>query len=257
MRSHSTPPKLSERQRQIVQFIAQFVSQYSFPPTIREIGDKVGITSTSVTNYNLARLEELAILNRRRDVSRGLSLNWEKLAEFDIPLAYLSTYDAEHQPVDPPRPGGMERNEGEWRAREERRFLNVPVLGVIAAGLPIMTEPADFAAAEDYVEMASGLFRDQERLYALRVKGNSMIDAGVFDGDIVILRHQETAHEGEMVAVWIEGVDGPDETTLKYFHQKGPTVHLYPANPEYKPIERPADRVQIKGKVVSVLRLYE
>ena len=93
-----------------------------------------------------------------------------------------------------------------------------------------------------------------DRLFALRVKGNSMIDASVLDGDIVILRQQDTANDGDMVAAWIEG---DEETTLKYLYRDGADVRLMPANPnpEYKPIVRPAERVRINGKVVSVIRV--
>lgn len=91
-------------------------------------------------------------------------------------------------------------------------------------------------------------------LFALRVQGDSMIDASVLDGDIVILRHQETANDGDMVAAWIEG---DEETTLKYLQREGAMVRLMPANPNpiYQPIVRPADKVRINGKVVSVIRV--
>ena len=93
-----------------------------------------------------------------------------------------------------------------------------------------------------------------EQLFALRVQGNSMIDASVLDGDLVILRYQETADSGDMVAAWLEG---DEETTLKYLYREGRNVRLQPANPspEYIPIVRPADRVRINGKVISVIRL--
>ena len=93
-----------------------------------------------------------------------------------------------------------------------------------------------------------------DNLFALRVQGNSMIDASVLDGDIVILHHQETANDGEMVAAWIEG---DEETTLKYLRREGSMVHLMPANPnpEYQPIVRPAEKVRINGRVVSVIRV--
>jgi repressor LexA len=93
-----------------------------------------------------------------------------------------------------------------------------------------------------------------QQLFALRVQGDSMIDASVLDGDIVIIRHQNTANDGDMVAAWI---DGDDETTLKFLYREGRNVRLQPAspNPEFKPIIRPAEKVRINGKVVSVIRM--
>ncbi len=226
---------LSERQRKIIQFIMRFVAEKDYPPSIREIGLEVGITSTSVTNYNLTRLEELELVMRERDVSRGLKLNPDKLREFGITYA-----EGNHAP----RLGVFENEP-----------VRVPILGRIAAGNPIRVEAIDRANAEEYVELTAGLCRnrDRDKLFALRVNGNSMIDAGVLNGDIVVLLHQETANEGDMVAAWIEG---DEETTLKHFHQRGKVVELHPANPEYSTIVRPADRVQIKGKVISVVRVY-
>ena len=128
------------------------------------------------------------------------------------------------------------------------------VLGRIAAGTPIGVDPLDPSTAEEWIELAEGMLGTTSRLFALRVQGNSMIDASVLDGDIVILRHQETADDGDMVAAWIEG---DEETTLKLLYREGRNVRLQPANPnpEYKPIIRPADKVRINGKVVSVIRV--
>jgi repressor LexA len=136
----------------------------------------------------------------------------------------------------------------------EGRRVRVPILGKIAAGNPIQVEAIDPAAAEDWIELAEGLLGSNQPLFALRVQGDSMIDASVLDGDIVILRHQNTADDGDMVAAWI---DGDDETTLKFLYREGRNVRLQPANPnpQFKPIIRPAEKVRINGKVVSVIRL--
>ncbi|MBK8050112.1 MAG: transcriptional repressor LexA [Anaerolineales bacterium] len=230
---------LSERQRHILDFIVEFTDEYDYPPTIREIGEKVGISSTSVVNYNLAKLEEMKYLSRRREVSRGLSLNRVKLAEIGVTAreddsASLAPTQAQREAVG-------------------RRF-RVPVLGKIAAGNPIQVDPRDATNPEDWIELAEGFLGSSERLFALRVQGDSMIDASVLDGDIVILRQQDTANDGEMVAAWIEG---DEETTLKYLYREGRNVRLQPANPnpDYRPIIRPAERVRINGKVVSVIRV--
>jgi repressor LexA len=216
---------LSNRQQNILKFIISFFERNKFPPTIREIGEQVGITSTSVVNYNLAKLEEMELLTRQREVSRGLSLNWDKLETVGFA----------------PR---IEAALGRVR---------VPVLGVIAAGMPIGVEPLQHVDPESYIELAEGLTGSAENLFALRVKGNSMIDASVLDGDIVILNHQTTANDGDMVAAWIEG---SAETTLKYFFRQGKEIRLQPANPEFKPLVVPADNVLINGRVVSVIRVY-
>jgi repressor LexA len=235
---------LSDRQRHILEFIIDFVNENEFPPTIREIGDRVGISSTSVVNYNLTKLEELGLISRRKEVSRGLSLNWDRIQslvnteESSVPAtAMLRTY-----------------------AKDVGTFVDslmrVPVLGHIAAGEPIPTIPSEPSNTDDWVEVPPGLFRSDEQLFALRVQGDSMIDASVLDGDVVILRPQQTADDGDMVAAWIEG---DEETTLKYLHREGRNVRLQPANPnpEYQPIIRPADQVLINGKVVSVIRMLD
>lgn len=232
---------LSDRQRRILSFILDFTQKHDYPPTIREIGEKVGISSTSVVNYNLTKLVDLELITREREVSRGLSLNRARLAELEL----LPEEAVEIQ-------GTVHRGNGESQGAAPR--FRVPVLGKIAAGAPIQVNPREASNPEDWIELTEGLLGDEDRLFALRVQGNSMIDASVLDGDIVILRHQETADDGDMVAAWIEG---DEETTLKFLFRQGPNVRLQPANPnpEYQPIIRPANKVRINGKVVSVIRL--
>lgn len=229
---------LSERQLKIIEFIVNFTDSHDFPPTIREIGEQCGISSTSVVNYNLTKLEEMELLTRQRSVSRGLNLNRERLVGLGLLGAEVEA-------------GGN----GGGRANDTFGRVRVPVLGKIAAGTPIRVDPRDASTAEDWIELAEGLLGvPAEQLFALRVQGNSMIDASVLDGDLVILRYQETADSGDMVAAWLEG---DEETTLKYLYREGRNVRLQPANPnpEYRPIVRPADKVRINGKVVSVIRL--
>jgi len=234
---------LSERQQKILKFIIEFYRKQEFPPTIREIGKQVGISSTSVVNYNLARLEELELIIRRREVSRGLSLNWQRLAELNIvDESYLNP-----AAIPGTHANGNSATGGQYR---------IPVLGPIAAGEPIAVEAREPATTDDWIVLTEGLLgsanaRAVDELFALRVQGDSMIDASVLDGDIVIIRRQQVATDGEMVAVWIEG---DEETTLKYWRLEGENVHLTPANPNYNPIIRPASTVSIKGRVVSVIR---
>jgi repressor LexA len=236
---------LSPRQKSILQFIVAFYNENKFPPTIREIGERVGITSTSVVNYNLTKLEEEDLLRRRREVSRGLSVNWQRLAELGI---FEPSHD---EPVGESNGASFVANGRSF----VRSLIQVPVLGHIAAGEPIRVEPRD-ANPDDVIEMASALVGSGENLFALRVKGDSMIDASVLDGDIVVLRHQNTANDGDMVAAWIEG---DEETTLKYLFREGSNVRLQPANPnpDYQPIIRPAEKVRVNGKVVSVIRVLK
>lgn len=209
---------LSARQQKILSFIIDFFSVNKYPPTIREIGEEVDISSTSVVNYNLTKLEEAHLLRRDKEKSRGLSLNWSELRR----LGYHSA---------------------NW----------VPVLGTIVAGKPISTEPLSRQEAQEWVELTENMVGTGENLFALRVKGDSMIDASVLDGDIVVLRHQQTADEGDMVAAWLKE---RSETTLKYFYRDGKQIRLQPANPTYTPILAAPDDVLINGKVVSVIRLY-
>ncbi|HHY55614.1 MAG TPA: transcriptional repressor LexA [Chloroflexi bacterium] len=220
---------LSDRQRRILQFIYEFTNTHHYPPTIREIGDNVGISSTSVVNYNLSKLEDSDLITRDREVSRGLSLNVARLTE----LGWLPELNGN-------------RVEGRFR---------IPILGKIAAGQPIPVIPSEPYDPEGWIELTEGMLNlPADRLFALRVQGNSMIDASVLDGDIVILHAQDTANNGEMVAAWIED---DEDTTLKYLRREGNMVHLMPANPNYQPIVRPADKVRINGRVVSVIRVLK
>ena len=206
--------KLSDRQKAILDFIRSYLEETKFPPTIREIGSAVGISSTSVVNYNLKRLEERGYLVRERDVSRGLRL------AADAP---------DLVPV-----GG---------------FVRIPMAGPIAAGEPIPIP--DVGIPHETIEVARDQLKNPAGIYALEVKGDSMIDALVNDGDIVLMRRQESAENGEMVAVWLKD---REETTLKRFYQEGKRVRLQPANPTLKPILQPAEKVEIQGKVVMVIR---
>ncbi len=208
---------LSERQRAILKFIRDFTQEHGYPPTIREIGAAVNISSTSVVNYNLAKLEEGGYLARNRDISRGLRLA------------------------------------GEAALAAVREVVRIPLLGRIAAGEPIPVPSSGFAtfSDEEAIELTRDLIPDERGLYALQVRGNSMIDALINDGDIVILRHQLKAENGEMVAVWLKD---KEETTLKRFYLEDGRVRLQPANPTMSPIYADPRNVEVQGKVILVLR---
>lgn len=213
--------ELSLRQKQILAFIQSFTSRHGYPPTIREIqahlkpaasGKPV---STSVVDYNLNILEERNYIRRNRHISRGIEL------------------------VNPPRQG--------------RGTVPVPLVGRIAAGEPIAV-PDDLADGEfaESIEISPGLLPGRtDDLFALRVRGHSMIDALINDGDIVVLRRQQTADNGETVAVWLKD---QKETTLKRFYHEGTRVRLQPANVTMAPIYTTPDNVEVQGRVVSVFR---
>jgi repressor LexA len=209
---------LTSRQEKIMAFIRKFIAENNYPPTIREIGEKVGISSTSMVSYNLKALEKEGLVSRDPTISRGLRLLDET-----------------------PASGGMLDG-----------LIRVPLLGRIAAGSPIPMPGSDFSLfGGDTLELARGLVPEHENLYALEVRGDSMIDALVNDGDIVVMKHQQQAANGEMVAVWIKD---KEETTLKHFYLEGDTVRLQPANPTMQPIFVPAASVEVQGKVVMVIR---
>jgi len=132
------------------------------------------------------------------------------------------------------------------------RLVWVPILGTIAAGLPIPVPNNDFPAfGDETLILTSDLIEPQEGLFALHVKGDSMIDALVDDGDIVVMKRQEEAHNGDMVAVWLMA---EDEITLKRFYREGERVRLQPANPTMQPIYTHASNVAVQGKVMTVIR---
>jgi repressor LexA len=207
--------KLTKRQKGILEFIAEYVQARGYPPTIREIGEAVGITSTSVVNYNLNRLAERGYLLRERDVSRGLRL------------------------IDPSP-----------EILPASRLVRIPLAGPIVAGEPVEIGEGVFDE-EDAIELSRDLLPQTDDLFALKVRGESMIDAMVNDGDIVIMRPQHEARDGEMVAAWLTD---RDETTLKYFYREAERVRLQPANPTMEPIYVDPEIVQIQGKVLLVVR---
>jgi repressor LexA len=224
---------LSKRQQNILQFIWEYRAKHDRPPTIREIGKSANISSTSVVNYNLNRLQELGYLLREADVSRGISFT-------DKALQFLG---AMVEKVD----------EVAGQVVERLGLVKVPLLGNIVAGQPIEVGNDGFAVydEEDAIEVSTSMLKGRvDDLFALRVTGDSMIDAMVNDGDIVIMRKQQTANNGDMVAVWLAG----DTTTLKYFYYDGDRIRLQPANPTMDPIMVEPETVQVQGKVMMVLR---
>jgi repressor LexA len=210
---------LTERHQKILEYLNDRMS-IGYPPSIREIGEAVGITSTSVVTYYLKQLSEMGLIERDAKFSRAVRLT---------------------DPV-------------------SRDLVKVPILGPIAAGEPILV-PAPgvnylgIGNEMDAVDVARSLLPSGERgseLFALKVKGESMIDAMINDGDIVIMKPAVKANNGDMVAIWLPN---RDETTLKYFYKEKDGFRLQPANPTMKPIMiNKAEPLEIKGKVVLVIR---
>jgi repressor LexA len=222
---------LSERHIKILKYLDEFQRQFGFPPSIREIGDKTGISSTSVVNYYLAQLENQGYIEREKNISRGIRL----IKNFS---------------------GLKQAAQNAVNAIDE--LLHIPVIGRIAAGVPMPIPSSDFSYydPETGIDIARSLLPPREKvaeLFALEVKGDSMIDAMVNDGDIVIMKRVQEAKNGEMVAVWLRD---RDETTLKYFYvEKNGRVRLQPANPQMQPIYIDDPKIiQVQGKVVLVIR---
>ncbi len=206
--------KLSDRQKNILKYIQNYVDERGYPPSIREIGDRVGISSTSVVDYNLRVLEREGHIRRDREVSRGLEL------------------------VGAPRGG----------KHAEPRVVRIPVIGRIAAGSPIeaIEDPSDV------VELPVGSVPEDS--YALRVRGTSMIDDHIDDGDLVIVRPQARVDNGDIAVAIVSDRTENGGATLKRFYLEGEKVRLQPRNPSMQPIIVPADQVEVRGKVVKLVR---
>ncbi|MBV9170471.1 MAG: transcriptional repressor LexA [Chloroflexi bacterium] len=207
--------KLSDRQKNILKYIQAYVDERGYPPSIREIGDRVGISSTSVVDYNLRVLERDGYIRRDREVSRGLELV------------------------------GASRGS---RQTSERRLVRIPVVGRIAAGQPIeaIEDPSDV------LELPAGTV--SEDCYALRVRGTSMIEDHIDDGDLVIVRPQPSVDNGDIAVAIISDQTENGGATLKRFYHEGDMVRLQPRNPSMQPIMVPADQLEVRGKVVKLVR---
>ena len=189
---------LSDKQQHIVRFIDRFLADRSYPPTIRDIQAGCGISSTSVVDYNLNILKREGYLRRDAEVSRGIKLLTRTLASGSL--------------------------------------VPVPIIGQIAAGEPIPV-PApdtwDVTAASETLEVPRDLTRGREGIYALRVKGMSMVDALINDGDTVIMQYVNAVENGEMAAVWLKA---EKEATLKKVYVEPDRIRLQPANSQMQPL---------------------
>jgi repressor LexA len=199
---------ITARQRRIIEFIRKTVRDRGYPPTVREIGEAVGLASSSSVHAQLANLERRGLVKR-----------------------------------DPTKPRAMElRGPGSSR----RNGVDVPLVGRIAAGTPLLADQN----IEEYLTVPTG-FAGSDDHFALRVSGDSMTGAGIFDGDLVVVKRQDAADEGDVVAALLPS-QAEDEATIKRFHKAGGRVMLVPENPAMEPFEMNEGR--ILGKVVAVLR---
>jgi repressor LexA len=204
---------LSQKQERIINFVTEFLHDKGYPPTIRDIAAGCGISSTSVVAYNLDKLEQAGYIRRHSDISRGIK--------------FLNTQE------------------------NGRKSVHVPIVGVIAAGEPIPVPDTGTSVPDEGLEVSEELVRGKQDIYALRVKGNSMVDALIGDGDIVLMDYGKSAENGDMVAVWLKA---EQEVTLKRFFTELNRIRLEPANKQMKPIYSNPDNVEVQGKVVAVIR---
>jgi repressor LexA len=214
----------AERRQRIVEYIARTVAERGYPPSVREIAEAVGLASTSAVHHHLVALERSGQLERGSRSSRALRLT--AIAEGVAP------------PVRPAR-GAVTP----FRMPVERDVLRLPVIGEIAAGQPIEA----YQDPTQTLEVPSSL-QARDDSYVLRVRGRSMVDALIDDGDYVVVQPQATARDGDIVVALLED----NGVTLKRFYREDGRIRLQPANPEMEPIY--ATELQIQGKVVGVIR---
>ncbi|GAA4989304.1 transcriptional repressor LexA [Pseudonocardia tropica] len=213
---------LTPRQKKVLAVIRDWVDRYGYPPSVREIGDAVGLTSTSSVHHQLRTLERKGFLRRDPNRTRAVDVRSpEQIAGTDGADSDTDTADLRS-------------------ARPAPAF--VPLIGDIAAGGPILAEQA----VQDVFPLPREIV-GEGTLFLLNVKGDSMVDAAITDGDWVVVRQQPVAEQGEVVAAMIDG-----EATVKTFRRKDGHIWLMPANDAYDPI--PGDDASILGRVVAVLR---
>jgi repressor LexA len=204
---------LTARQQEIWNYLVEYVDQHGYPPTVREIGEHVGLASPSTVHAHLANLERAGLLRRDPTKPRALELT------------------------------GRERREAE-PAAEVHDVTRLPLVGEIAAGGPMLAEEN----IEEYISMPSSARGD----FLLRVKGESMIDAGILDGDLVIVKTAQEARNGEIVVALAGDDEAADEATVKTFYREQGRIRLQPENASMEPIY--AKHVRILGRVVGVFR---
>jgi repressor LexA len=208
-----TDNKLTDRQLAILTVIDEHMRSRGYPPSVREIGEAVGLTSTSTVHAHLGTLQRLGYLRRDPTKPRAIEVRYDA----------ASGTHAERRPV-----------------------RHIPLVGEVAAGTDVLAQEN----IEELLPLPAD-FTGDGQLFMLRVRGDSMIDAGIFDGDYVVARQQSEARKGDVV---VAGIPGDEATVKTYNSRKGGKIVLLPANERLKPMELDAADVTIYGKVVTVLR---
>jgi repressor LexA len=234
-------PDLSPRQRRIIQVIQDSVQQDGYPPTLREIGAAAGLSSTSSVSYQLSALEKMGCLSRGAGRPRTAV----------VPSAASPARPGRRRAPDSGRASStapVQAGPGGGGVRPRPRIAQVPLVGEIAAGRPTFAE----GLVEEVIPLPRQLVGEGD-LIMLRVKGESMIDAAITPGDLVVVRRESDVENGDIVAAMLDSSTSADgEATIKTFKKSGGHVWLIPHNPAFEPI--PGDDARILGKVVAVLR---
>jgi len=205
---------LTERQQEIWQYLVEYVDGHGYPPTVREIGDAVGLASPSTVHAHLANLERAGLIRRDPTKPRAIELVGRRRAE----------------------------------PASERAIPRLPLVGRIAAGGPLLAEEA----VEDEIAVPEPLGRNAD--FLLRVKGDSMIEAGILDGDLVVVRKQNDARDGDVVVALVGDDETADEATVKTFHrERDGRIRLQPENSALEPLY--PEHVEILGRVTGVFRM--
>jgi repressor LexA len=205
-------PRTTNTRETILDFIKTFRLRKGYSPSVREVADQCGIKSPSVVQYHLNHLEQAGLIRRNKDTSRSIEI-----------------------------------------VGETKEVALVPLLGVIAAGQPIWVPSADrwSAEAERMIEVPGEIMRGKKEVYALQVRGNSMVDAMIGDGDTVIMERADDIKNGDVVACWLEK---EQEVTLKKIYFEDEKLRLQPCNPYMLPMYHEKENVQVQGRLVAVLR---
>jgi repressor LexA len=203
---------LTERQRQILHVIENSMQERGYPPSVREIGEAVGLNSPSTVHNHLATLQKMGFLRRDPTKPRAIEVRFDTNSEV---------------------------------AMERRPSRHVPLIGDVAAGTNVLAQQN----VEDLIPLPTD-FTGEGELFMLRVRGDSMIDSGILDGDFVVARQQSVADNGDIVVAGIPG----EEATVKTFKKSGAKITLVPSNSTMKPMVFDADEVTVFGKVVTVMR---
>jgi repressor LexA len=205
-------PRTTNTRETILDFIKTFRLRKGYSPSVREVADECGIKSPSVVQYHLNHLEQAGLIRKSKDTSRSIEI-----------------------------------------VGETKEVALVPLLGVIAAGQPIWVPSADkwSAEAERMIEVPGEIMRGKKEVYALQVRGNSMVDAMIGDGDTVIMERADDIKNGDVVACWLEK---EQEVTLKKIYFEDEKLRLQPCNPYMLPMYHEKENVQVQGRLVAVLR---